>query len=573
MQFRIIAIIFSIFLLTGCSGTGSDARLAHVAGIVSDEPEKAMAMLDSIGQDGLSEGDRHFYDLLSVKARDKAYVRHTSDSLILDVIEYYSSHRSDGLYPEALYYGARVYSDMGDLPSALGYFQSALDALPENSGDYDLRGRILSQTGRLLNKLRLYDEAIPYLEGSLEFARNMNDTISEVYDMQLLGSIYKRAHDYMKADSCFRYALWKSRNMPASYTAKSSMHIADIKYRLRQIDSALIYVRHTPDMVKPISRNTALSIAANSYRVAGILDTAYMYAHELVCSADPTDKKTGYLVLLSPELWGTLHPDTVGRYISEYVLLLESFYNENENQLALNQQSLHNYRIHERERLKAESSNQHLRQWLTGVSIVVLLLVIVILFLRNRNISNRLELQAALENIRLLSQSIGRKDFSDKSTPGHDQTRTAEPMDKNLSVEELRERLRKNLYELYSSNGQPADIDPDILASATYGRLHELVSEGCPIPHDSDLWSELEELVLRCSPNFISNLRLLTGGRLTPYELHTSLLIKCGITPKQMSVLLNRSKGAIVSRRESLCLKVFDEKMGTKVIDGIIRLL
>jgi hypothetical protein len=40
-----------------------------------------------------------------------------------------------------------------------------------------------------------------------------------------------------------------------------------------------------------------------------------------------------------------------------------------------------------------------------------------------------------------------------------------------------------------------------------------------------------------------------------------------------MTNLLNRSKGAIVSRRESLCFRVFDEKLGTKVIDGIVRLL
>lgn len=80
-------------------------------------------MLDSIKYDGLSDHDRHFFDFLSIKANDKAYVRHESDSLILDVIDYYSSHNKDNIYPEALYYGGRVFSDLGDLPTALRYFR------------------------------------------------------------------------------------------------------------------------------------------------------------------------------------------------------------------------------------------------------------------------------------------------------------------------------------------------------------------------------------------------------------------------------------------------------------------
>jgi len=62
-------------------------------------------------------------------------------------------------------------------------------------------------------------------------------------------------------------------------------------------------------------------------------------------------------------------------------------------------------------------------------------------------------------------------------------------------------------------------------------------------------------------------------GQLTSHDLRTSLLIKCGVQPSQMANLFSLSKGAIVSRRESLCLKVLDKKMGTKVIDAIIRLI
>ena len=74
-------------------------------------------------------------------------------------------------------------------------------------------------------------------------------------------------------------------------------------------------------------------------------------------------------------------------------------------------------------------------------------------------------------------------------------------------------------------------------------------------------------------PKFKENLLLLTLGKMTTAELRTALLIKIGIKPSEMIILLGKSNGAIISRRESLCLKVLDKKMGVKVIDGIIRLL
>ncbi len=278
-------------------------------------------MLDTISCGKLSEADRHFYDFLSIKARDKAYIRHQSDSLILDVMDYYSSHGDGNMHAEALYYGGRVYSDLGDLPNALRYFHDALDELPEDTEDLDLRSRILSQTGRLLNKLRLYDEAIPYIESSIGLDRRMNDTKNEVYDLQLLGRIYLKTHDLTRADSCFRSALSKSKNLPVSHRAKSSMYIADVKYRMGDLDSALMYVRCTPDLVSSVARNSALAVADNIYYAAGILDTAYIYARELVGSSDPTNKRTGYRILLFPELRGRTHPDTLNRYLSEYLLL------------------------------------------------------------------------------------------------------------------------------------------------------------------------------------------------------------------------------------------------------------
>ena len=568
MVYRVVIFFVSVFLLLGCSGGRHDARLAHVAGIVSDSPREALSCLDSIDYRSLSTRDRHYHDFLSLKARDKAYVVHESDSLILDLLDYYSSDK--GMYPEVLYYGGRVYSDLGDYPTALQYFYTALDNLPQEDRNLSLKRNILSQTGRLLNSLRLYNDAIPYIKGAIEIDRQLNDSINEVYNIQLLGAIHLRDHDYPNAERYFRLALAKSDYLPVSHKAKSLMYIAGIKYKTGQIDSALMYIRNTPDLVKPIARNSALACAADIYYTAGKKDSAYLYAYELVKSLDNTNKQTGYEIILSPDLRHLSSPDSINGYITDYVSLLESSFNENENQLALNRQSFHNYQIHERERQKAEKSNVALRQWLLGSSILVLLLGIVILFLKNRDANNRLKLHAALENVERLRQSLKiEKENAEKDKSPVDVV----PVEKKLTTSELRDKLKKELFDLYNSNTDRAVIEPEILKSDTYRELQELISKGKELQPDSDLWSELESLVLKCSPNFITSLQLLAGGRLNSNDLHTVLLIKCGIQPTQMSILLNRSKGTIVSRRESLCLRIYGEKLGTKVIDGIIHLL
>lgn len=567
MNIRITLIAIFCILIIGCSSQERDARLQRVAAHLEEDPHSAISALDSIDASTLSEADRFYDYLLTIKAQDKAYIDHTTDSLILNVIDYYASHKGSGLYAEALYYGGRVYSDLGDYPSALHYFQSALDLLPENTPNLSLRGNVLSQTGSLLCSLRLYNQAVPYTKGVIEIDRQLNDSINLVYDLQLLGYICSQMGNYNDSEKYLLEALAKSRHIGDSYIAKTKMHLAAVKYAIGQIDSALLLIRNVPALVKPASKNNALAYASLIYQASGIIDTAYIYAHELINSDYPDNIQTGYQTLLSPEIRPLIPPDTISKYISDYRRTFEHIYNENENQLAIIQQSLYNYQIHERERAKAEKSSKALQQWLFGICFIVLLMGIVILYQKNRNQKTIIKLRTAIENIEHLEQSL--KLSNHENAP----TNSFYVSDSKQTVHELREKLRAKLLALYNSDNNTNEVSHFILQSQAYHELQNQILAEKELKGDNPLWSELEAVILQCSPNFRANLRLLVGGKLTSYDLHTSILIKCGVTPTQMTTLFCRSKGTIVSRRESLCFRVFDEKLGTKVIDGVIRLL
>ncbi len=101
MTIRILSILTLSLIVACCSDRISDTRLTAVEELASTSPKEALDSLAVIDYALLSDADKHYYDFLSVKVSDKAYVTHTSDSLILKVIDYESRNQGNGRYPEA----------------------------------------------------------------------------------------------------------------------------------------------------------------------------------------------------------------------------------------------------------------------------------------------------------------------------------------------------------------------------------------------------------------------------------------------------------------------------------------
>lgn len=568
-----IASALALISLIGChnypQAHPENSTLRHVETLSNRHAGEAVQYFDSIDRKTLSKHDRHFYDFIRLKIADKLDYVHTDDSLILALIDYASQNfKPDDIhYTETLYYGGRVYSVMGDYPTALQYFQKALKALPDDDNVRWLRGNIISQTGRLLNNLRLYNEAIPYINQVIALNKIDNDTILEVYNLQLLGVTNIRAERYADAEICLREALSKCDNLPPSFIANTKAKLAWAKYEQGDIDSAYYYIRNTPDLVEPNTRNSALMDAVRIYHAKGMSDSAYMFAKEIIASDNPNQKDMAYHWLLLPELRQFSHPDTLIKYVYAYSALLEEFYDDNENQQAIAQQSLYNYRLHERERQRAEAANNRLKICIAGAIIAVLALVVIVLVTKNRSERRKLQLKQAIENIKAL-----REELDQERARIEELTAEEEPEGEVPTIDELRSNLKAELQRLHDTHSN-APVSPIIIASKAYEELHTRIHSEEPMPDNDALWTALEQIVLKVSPRFKKNLVLLTGGRLSRIDYHTALLIKCGCKPGEIAILLRRGKSSIVSRRKTLSFKTFDELLPTDSIDTILRLL
>lgn len=597
---KILLFCLSLCFLWACSRPTRDDRLVEIADIISDTPKEALERLSKINSDSLSEANRHYFDFLTIKAKDKAYVVHTSDSLIRDVIHYVSSHEKEGYYAEALYYGGRVYSDLGDLPTSIDYFQKSIESLKgSKDSNNPIYGATVSQTGRLLSKLRMYNHAIPYVKEALRIDSITRDSINYIYDLRLLGSLYSNIENYDSAEWCYKKGLKLASAVSLEETVVQKMVLAALLSRKEYNDSAICLIRDVMNNVDTLYQSLALAYASDIYLKQGKLDTAFMYADILVHGTDSLNRITGYQLLLDPELTSYSHPDSLINYVQEYRFLIDEKMNHNQSEAVIWQNSSYNYALKEKEKQVAERRSSELINWLMMTCVVIMGLFCVTIYLKYRNQSYRIQLQAAIADIELLNQKMDSQNsspsphssidnFDDESNTHHGEeieetveedgvTKQAEETKTKLEpandIASLRIKLRDKLYNLQKGETSATNPPESIATSDAYSKLERLIAEGKYLPEDSPLWVELEKVVLNSSKDFKQNLRLLTGYNLSTTDFHMALLVKCCVTPTQMVTLIGKAKGTISSRRASLCFKVFDKKMGVQVIDNIIRRL
>ncbi|MBQ1986543.1 MAG: hypothetical protein II235_00225 [Muribaculaceae bacterium] len=82
---------------------------------------------------------------MTVKTRDKAYLKHSEDSTISSVTHFFRRKGDIKIQSEALYYRGRVCHDMGDAPQSLDFFRQALEIIETKNGYDWFKGKINSQ--------------------------------------------------------------------------------------------------------------------------------------------------------------------------------------------------------------------------------------------------------------------------------------------------------------------------------------------------------------------------------------------------------------------------------------------
>lgn len=299
-------LIFLLLLFTCCSCQREHrypVSILQVEKIMNTDPDSAASLLasfrDSVWQ--MPEYVQMYYDLLSVKVKDKCYIVHTSDSVISRVVSYYEKGDDRDKLMEAYHYMGRVYWDLNDMPRALGYYQKAIDA-SEGTKQYGDLARIYDQLGNLYayqgvfdealpmhhkgyyyyqlagdslslpfpvrNMARIYDEAgrndsaIVYYQEAVRLADIVGDEVAKCYVLGELGSLYNKMKEYTSASRCLYLAL---NNPDDKEPYLNYLDLANLYLKTHQLDSASYFLN------KSINVKNIYALS-NNYKYLSLLE-------------------------------------------------------------------------------------------------------------------------------------------------------------------------------------------------------------------------------------------------------------------------------------------------------------
>lgn len=157
-----LSVLTAIFMLFACRPTPDTClqELDRIDSLTTVDAQRSIVVLDSL-QPQIADEDSStwaYYQLLKIKAQDRALIPHTSDAVILKVIDYYKRHPQGDKLAWAYCYGGRVYRDMNDMPRALEYLHKSLTEL-EDGRNPALQQRVLNQVGYIFYHSFLYAES------------------------------------------------------------------------------------------------------------------------------------------------------------------------------------------------------------------------------------------------------------------------------------------------------------------------------------------------------------------------------------------------------------------------------
>lgn len=134
MKIYILTVLFLI--LSSCSARNQADVLDDVESFISEDPERALSVLDSLSSSGElpGHGDKARFALLYSMALDKNYIDSTDDSLINVAVKWYRRHGSPDEKLKSYYYQGRIYQNAGDKESAMESFVKA-EAYVEDAED------------------------------------------------------------------------------------------------------------------------------------------------------------------------------------------------------------------------------------------------------------------------------------------------------------------------------------------------------------------------------------------------------------------------------------------------------
>ena len=294
-------LVVPLFLLA-CSRAGEhEALFRQVESVVSDHPDSAMVLLQRIEEpERLDSADWARWALLTTQARDKAYIRHTTDSVINRVADYYQRFGDNHQKALAYYYKGRVNNDLKRLEEATKAYLIAFD-YAKKIDDVNLNYGILSQIGTLYAYKNMTNEALDVYKQALVVARQAGDSSKIAFSYAYLGRICGEKEEWAQAEKYYLESIAIAEKIGQSRMLKLGIQELAFVYSYQdRLDKALVWARRLAEFEGqdgiPDNRSAYLVIG-DIYREMGQVDSAYLYISHAIGSYNIYTRSSAYQAL------------------------------------------------------------------------------------------------------------------------------------------------------------------------------------------------------------------------------------------------------------------------------------
>ncbi|MDE5711149.1 MAG: tetratricopeptide repeat protein [Bacteroides sp.] len=574
---KLLSVCLLLLCCQACHRKPYPAILQAADTLIYTHPDSACTLLERLKNSILTEpqSTQMYYQLLSIKARDKAYITHTSDSLIQQVLRYYEKKKDKRHLPEAYYYAGRVYSDLGDAPQALGYYQKAAELL-EGGTDYKLLKVIYSQMGELFLYQDVYEEAMKSYKKSFQYQVLLKDDRGMAINLCDIGDTFTA---FGNADSALFYykqayiqakEIGKKQLMDKAQTALVSLYT-----QMKQYDSALISLQSL-DSPRPAQQTNRHFITANLYLETGKIDSAIYHYKSILKANDIYAQQIAHwqLAKISQE---QLDNQSASQHLNKYIELTDTIKTITDSENIRKIQSLYNYQLHEKEnnRLKIQNAQQHFG--IVTIFLIASILCIAFLIYFHINKHKKLLLQNSLKELKRQKEEQYQKSAQfikeNKLKIEKLETELQQSNTTNINMQKLLLAQKEQILRMNSKI--EADQKEQALAEIAF-RQSEIYSKFIDAANNDKIvnsqdWEVLRIEINRYYKDFTARLQAIYP--VSDIEMKICLLLKIGINVTGIATLTGRSKSAIVSARKKLYEKTHGETGKPEQWDKIIQSL
>lgn len=541
-------------------------------------PDSALTQLESMRQE-MSEQSEHvrmYYELLCVKAADKAFIVHTDDSLILQIVQYYDRHQDDRLTPLAWYYAGRVHADMGDAPQAWDDFQKALDACEGKKPEDVQHTRCVAyaQMGELYTMQLMSDKALQYHRLAYEANAQLGDTVGMIYNLRDFAQDF---YYQLQIDSALYY-YDKVKHLAYQYgdtlmislvKAREAEIYAYLNDSEKAIELLVSAMPHIPDR----RRGGGYSTLSEAYHKAGQLDSAVYYYGKAMEEGNIYAKVAAAKGMAEIAL-SLKNAKEANAWLNRFLVLSDSLteYMQAESVERLNH--VYDYHIRERENSKLQHESDTLRvQLILFIALFFCVIALTYAMYRNHHARRQRQQMQYVQLKRLKEYQLERK-----QRIVEEKQREIKALESQLS--ETTKTRSEYLEQLHQKNDELSELHLQLAQLQSHDSLIKERVKNTDVVRmiqnkgrkgktlTMNEWEMVEQVLHQVSPDFIPSLMALYP--LNDVEKQVCMLLKLEIPLSCIAAMVCRDKSAVSKIRQRLYKKAFGTDAPPSAWDEVI---